>query len=139
VKLLLGERLALLDEVLLAVLLDVFLVLEAESLLDFRLDGEAVHVVARPVRDVVPLHPQVADVGVLQRLVPGRPHVGRAGRVRRAVDEEERLLALPVLRRFLVGVDLVPVVEHAVLDRVGIVLVVDLREPAHTGDVFLDY
>ncbi len=134
-ELLLGEVFALLDEVLLAELLDVLLVLEVEALLDFRLDGEAVHVIARPVSDVVALHPQVADVTVLQGLVPRRPHVGRAGGVWRPVNEEVILAVSPMGLRLLVGVDVVPVLEDAVLDGVGVVLVVDSGETFHTRSI----
>jgi len=134
-ELLVGEGLALVDEVLLAEGLDVLFVLEAEFLLDFRLDRQPVHVVARPIGHVVAAHPFVPDVGVLQRLVPRRPHVGGPGGVRRAVDEEELLAVGSVPFRLLVGVDLVPVLEDAFLDRVRFVLVVNLGEPAHTGTI----
>jgi len=95
-------------------------------LLDFHLDRESVHVVARAVGDAVAGHPLVADDRVLQRLVPRRAEVHLAGGVRRPVHEEEgRVVGVRLLRR-IVGVALVPVLVDRRLDVRGRVLVVDI-------------
>ena len=131
-ELLLGKFLAFLDERILAEGLNVLLVLKAQLLLHARLDGQSVHVIARPVPDVLALHPVVPQIGVLENLVPGRSHVGRSVGIRRPIDKQEVLAILPVGDGLLVGINGVPVIEHTVLDRLRIVLIRDLLEPAHT-------
>ncbi len=129
-ELLLGEGLALGDELLLAEGLDVAFVLEAQLLLDAGLDWQPVHIVARPVGDVVAEHPVIPDVCVFEDLVPGCAHVGGPGGVRRPVQEVEGLAVAPVFDGSLVGVDGRPAVEHRRLKFVGLVPFAYLEGPS---------
>ena len=121
-----SEGPALLDEPPDPVVLDLLLGDEAELLLDLDLDREAVHVVPGPVDHVPAPHPDLPEDRVLDDLVPGRAEVDVAGRVRRAVHEEEGRVAGMKRPDLRVDLLLVPEPAHPVLE---------LGRPVAPGDV----
>ena len=107
--------LALLDERLDAVLLDLRLAIEAEHLLDLQLDRQAVGVPAGLAQHVVALHRAVARDDVLDGarldVADVRLAVGRG----RAVKERERRSALAQLHRLLEHIFPAPELEDLLL------------------------
>src|SRR5207245_6405804 len=102
------EGAARVHELLDAEVLDLFLIRDAERLLDLDLDRETVHVIARLVSHMVAAHPMVADDEVLDRLVQDLTEVDGSGRKRRAIAEVEILALLPSRDGLLVDLRSVP-------------------------------
>ena len=119
--------LALLDEGLDAVLLDLLLAVQAQQLLDLQLHRQAVGVPARLAGDQLALHRVVAGQQVLDGAGLDVADVGLAVGGRRAVVEGPDLLALPVLHGLLEDVVVVPELDDFLFTR---------QEIQRRGDLF---
>jgi len=109
--------LALLDERLDAVGLDLLLAVEPQLLFDLELDRQAVRVPAGLAQDVFALHRLIARDHVLERARLDVADVRLAVRGRRAVVERERLGALAQLDRLLEDLPVVPELDDLLLAR----------------------
>ena len=105
--------LALLDERLDAVALDVLLAVHAELLFHLEFDGEPVGIPARLPADIEPLHGLVAGDDVLHDAGEDMPDVGLAVRGGRTVVEIESLAALVFLDALFKDLIFLPEFENS--------------------------
>ena len=126
---------ALLDERLDAVVLDLLLAIDADCLLDLKLDGQTVRVPPRLAKHLAPLHRLVARQHILDDARQNVSDVRAAVRRRRTVVERERLAALTLIHRLLCNMILAPKIRNGFLARgkiqIGIYFLVQ-RNPSRS-------
>ncbi len=107
---------ALLNEWLDAERLDILFGFEAQRLLHLDFNGQPVHVVARTVDYIAPVHPVVAQDTVFYDLVPCSAEVDVPGGIGRAIDKEEGPAVSVQVLYFFVGIMGAPVFPHSLFD-----------------------
>ena len=116
--LILPDRLtAFLDERLDAVLLDLFLPIDADRLLDLQLNGQPMRVPACLAEHLAPLHRLIARQHILDDARQNVPDMRAAVRRRRAVVERERIAALTLVNSTLCNMILAPKIRNSFLAR----------------------
>src|SRR5690606_32690106 len=107
---------------------------EAEGLLYLNLNGQAVHIPARPVLDLKAVHRPVAEHGVLDHLVPGGSQMNAACGIGRPIHKEELLAAQSQFPNFAVAIRSLPQRSDFILKILRIILSSHLRDHLQSSE-----